>query len=111
MQHTTSDGTYTYTFDDEGNRTARFIDNDQDGEPSPGDTNVTTYAWDVRNRLSTITTWDTSQQPWTIDKEVFYTYDAYGRRILKEVDEDGDSLIDWQEGYVYDGAGSPRPLP
>ena len=47
----TSDGTYTYLYDAEGNRTHNFVDNDTDGQIGAGDTDVTQYAWDHRNRL------------------------------------------------------------
>ena len=33
-----SDGTYTYSYDAEGNRTAKFIDTNHDGELDAGDT-------------------------------------------------------------------------
>ena len=42
-----SDGTYRYAYDAEGNRTARFIDADADGQLDSGDANVTQYLWDA----------------------------------------------------------------
>ena len=36
-----SDGTYAYTYDEDGNRTARFIDVDEDGVLDTGDTDIT----------------------------------------------------------------------
>ena len=47
-----SDGTYTYQYDNEGNRTARFIDANSDGVLDSGDTSITIYVWDYRNRLA-----------------------------------------------------------
>jgi len=47
-----SDGTYAYTYDAEGNRTARFLDTDADGLLDAGDTDITAYTWDYRNRLT-----------------------------------------------------------
>ena len=41
----TSDGTYTYSYDANANRSARFIDNDSNGVLSTGDTSVTEYEW------------------------------------------------------------------
>ena len=52
----TSDGTYNYEYDNEGNRTAKFIDVNNDGILNTGDTDVTEYTWDYRNRLTTIVT-------------------------------------------------------
>ena len=85
-----SDGTYNYTYDDEGNRTKKTT-------ISSGD--YVEYAWDHRNRLTTVT-YRTSAHAKT--KEVFYTYDAFNRRIAKDVDTDGDGDIDTGERYVYD---------
>ena len=45
------DGTYHYSYDNEGNRTRRFIDNDDSNSYTAGDTVVTAYYWDHRNRL------------------------------------------------------------
>ena len=49
-----SDGTYTYYYDAEGNRTAKFIDADHDLLFDSGDSNITEYAWDNRNRLTEV---------------------------------------------------------
>jgi len=46
-----SDGTYRYLYDAEGNRTARFIDANQNGQLDAGDADITQYTWDHRNRL------------------------------------------------------------
>ena len=47
-------GMYTYSYDDEGNRTARWVD-EGDEELGTDDTDVTEYAWDHRNRLTRLT--------------------------------------------------------
>jgi YD repeat-containing protein len=70
----TNDGTYTYQYDNEGNRTKR--------------TNNTTseevvYEWDFRNRLTEVTFKD---EFGTTTKVVEYTHDAFNRRIGKAVD-------------------------
>ena len=88
----TSDSTYTYEYDKEGNRTTR--------------TNTTTYAvteytWDYHNRLTQVTEKDMMG---TTTKVVEYTYDVLDRRIAKEVDttspfDMADAAI---ERYVYD---------
>ena len=88
----TSDSTYTYEYDKEGNRTTR--------------TNTTTYAvteytWDYHNRLTQVTEKDMMG---TTTKVVEYMYDVLDRRIAKEVDttspfDMADAVI---ERYVYD---------
>ncbi len=87
-----SDGTYSYEYDDEGNRTKRT-------KTSTGE--VTEYEWDFRNRLTKVTEKDSSGN---VTKVVEYTYDVFNRRIAKEVDT--ASPFDMQdaaiERYVYD---------
>ena len=46
----TSDGTYRYLYDAEGNRTRKFRDQNANGQLDSGDTDITEYAWDHRNR-------------------------------------------------------------
>jgi RHS repeat-associated protein len=88
-----SDGTYSYTYDNEGNRTSRK--NIATGE-------VTAYSWDYHNRLTGVTTKDING---TLIKAVGYTYDVYDRRIGKSVDADGAGVAAPQtEWYVYDGS-------
>lgn len=74
-----SDGTYNYTYDGEGNRTSR--------------TNIATtetilYSWDHRNRLTKVEYRNTPTGPAT--KIVANTYDAFDRRVMKQVDANGD---------------------
>ena len=96
-----ADGTYAYTYDEEGNRTARFVDNDSDGELSSGDTDVTEYEWDHRNRLVKVTTRDTAGG--TATQIVEYAYD-YGQRWGRKVlDANGDGTADASTVFVYDG--------
>jgi RHS repeat-associated protein len=87
-----SDGTYNYTYDNEGNRTNRT---------SIATGELTRYTWDYRNRLTSVTTQDSSG---TVTKSVAYTYDVYGQRIAKSVDADGVGAATPQtERMVYDG--------
>ncbi|GAB5443819.1 MAG: hypothetical protein Fues2KO_41680 [Fuerstiella sp.] len=88
----TSDGTYNYEYDDEGNRTKKTT-------ISSGD--YVEYDWDHRNRLTTVT-FRTSTG--TKTKEVSYVYDAFDRRIAKDVDANGNGTIDSGERYVYDAS-------
>jgi RHS repeat-associated protein len=87
----TSDGTWNYTYDDEGNRTRK--------------TNIATgeyvdYTWDDRNRLTQVT-YKTSGG--TVTKQVTYRYDVNNRRIAEDVDTNGDGTPDRGNWYVYDG--------
>ena len=100
----TSDGTYVYTYDDGGNRTAKFVDTDSSGTISAGDTDITEYDWDYRNRLTTVTTFDdyTEYSDTNPDPTVKYTYDYANRLIGKTLDSDGDGTVDSSTVYVQD---------
>ncbi len=88
-----SDGTYDYEYDAEGNRTRKT-------EISSGD--YVEYAWDHRNRLTAVTFRNSSDVK---TKEVQYKYDAFDRRIAKDVDDNpGAPGFDRGERYVYDGS-------
>jgi RHS repeat-associated protein len=87
-----TDGNYTYAYDNEGNRTSRT-------HITTGE--VTQYTWDYHNRLTSVITKDSSS---TVTKSVEYTYDAYDRRIAKNIDSDGVGAAPVQtERMVYDG--------
>ena len=96
------DGTYRYAYDAEGNRTAKFIDKDGSQTLSVGDTDVTAYGYDQRNRLvavSHVNAWTTTQVAAVgafvttglpgSDLELRYTYDFADRRIRRSIDADG----------------------
>jgi RHS repeat-associated protein len=96
------DGTYRYAYDAEGNRTAKFIDKDGSQTLSVGDTDVTAYGYDQRNRLvavSHVNAWTTTQVAAVgafvttglpgSDLELRYTYDFIDRRIRRSIDADG----------------------
>ncbi len=93
------DGTYSYEYDNEGNR-ARRTHNVND--------TVTVYTWDDRNRLVTVTEYastadaDAEQNS---TKVVDYAYDAFNRWIGRTVDPDGDggSATIQETFFVYDG--------
>ncbi len=80
----TFDGTYTYSYDAEGNRTAKFVDTDVD---SVWDTNESgaAYTWDHRNRLTNVTFKNTSNQ---VTKTVDYEYDAFNQLVKRTLDSD-----------------------
>jgi RHS repeat-associated protein len=94
---TTSDGTYTYQYDGEGNRTRRT-------HIVTGA--VTEYTWDHRNRLTAITERASATGPITARFE--YTYDALNRRIAKSLDTNGDGTEDDRTYFVTDGLRTSR---
>ncbi len=95
------DGVYSYSYDPEGNRTARFIDSNANGLLDVGDTAATTYAWDHRNRLTRVTDYDLYGDPAT--RAIDYLYDTENRWIGRDVDSDGDGQFDSQTRFAYDG--------
>ena len=103
---TTSDGYYTYLYDDEGNLEYRFVDGDENGELSSAeyDTDVTEYKWDHRNRLETLTEYeDYGDIGVTPLSTVDYVYDCFNHRIGALYDTDGDSDCDVEDRYVWQG--------
>ena len=100
-----SDGTYTYAYDAEGNRTARFIDADQSGRLTAGDTQLTEYTWDARNRLVEVTERATVGSAAT--KAVDLYYDVEDRWIGENIDSDGDGRFDHATRFAYDGTQIP----
>ena len=120
-----SDGVYRFSSDAEGNRTAKFIDRDGDGVVSVGDTDVTVYGWDQRNRLvavSHVPGWTAAQGTAVAgfvatgaglpgsDLELRYSYDYADRRIRRAIDADGLAGVG-QESVSYAAyAGGDRTL-
>ena len=115
-----SDGTYSYQYDADGNRIARWIPGGS-GETAPGqnagDTNTTVYTWDNRDRLTSVTSYatDAAYTAGTPDQTVTYIYDAFNRWIGETIIQGGTTT---QTRYVYDGNqivvefdGSASPLP
>jgi RHS repeat-associated protein len=93
--------TFNYGYDNEGNRTLRFLDTNADDQWSSNEYG-TIYTWDHRNRLTNVTV---KQGPsgtatWTID----YEYDAFNQLINRTLDPDGagtGAAID-QTFYLYE---------
>lgn len=87
----TTDGTYTYEYDAEGNRTAK--ESISTGERVE-------YVWDFRNRLERVIFKDDMGA--TV-ASVRYIYDAQNHRIAKLFDTDGNGDLERTEGYIHDG--------
>ena len=87
-----SDGTYNYEYDGEGNLIKRT-------EIATGE--VMELSWDYRNRLIAVEVKDSNGD---VIESVEYVYDAFDRRLGKIVDADGDgSESAVAERFVYDG--------
>ncbi len=121
----TFDGTYRYAYDAEGNRTAKFRDTNTGGVLSAGDTDVTVYGYDQRNRLvavSHVNAWTAAQAtslgaftsqgtalPGS-DLELRYTYDYADRRIRRSMDTDGAAGAGGESVSFAAYAGDARTL-
>ena len=70
----TNDGTYSYTYDAEGNRLTRT-------KTATGE--VTEYTWDYHNRLTKVTE---KNSQGTVTQVVEYIYDVFNRRIGRKID-------------------------
>ena len=86
----TSDGTYNYTYDGEGNVLTK--------------TNISTgesveYTWDHRNRLTKVTYKNSGG---TATKIVEYAYDYGQRWVRKTLDTDADGTIESSTVFVHD---------
>jgi RHS repeat-associated protein len=90
------DGTYHFAYDYEGNRTFQFVS--ADGTLGSGDSDITKYAWDYRNRLTAVRHYTsyTNYQVDTPDQVVAYTYDYADRQIRRALTTGGST------SYVYD---------
>jgi YD repeat-containing protein len=96
------DGLYHYAYDAEGNRTRRWLDLAADDVLGPGDTDVTEYAWDHRNRLVQVTNRTSYASPSA--QVVDHAYDVFNRPIGRTVDPDGATGLGAieQTFYLYD---------
>ena len=108
-QMTTGAG-YSYQYDANGNRIAQWVDNNNVAEtsPQPGDSDITTYKWDNRNRLVEVDTYSTyaKYSAQTPDQTVTNVYDTSNRWIGETVttyDSSGVGTVVENRGFVYDG--------
>jgi RHS repeat-associated protein len=102
----TSNGTFHYEYDAEGNRSMRYIwtDANSNGEADPGErSQITEYTWDQRNRLVSVI--DRPSEGANSTQEVTYQYDYQNRLVRKNLDPDGASgyATMHQTAFVYDG--------
>jgi hypothetical protein len=79
------DGTYTYLYDLEGNRTAKFVDTDEEGDWDVGEAGEA-YTWDHRNRLVQV---DFKPDGETVDASIAYRYDVFNQLIARLYVNDG----------------------
>ncbi|GAB6188118.1 RHS repeat-associated core domain-containing protein [Thermopirellula anaerolimosa] len=96
-----SDGTYRYQYDAEGNRTYRFIDNNANGQLDQGDTDITKYNWDHRNRLYKVQ--HQASYAAAVDWVVRYFYDSENRLVRRLEDSNGDGDYEGKRVFLYDG--------
>src|SRR5690606_13218635 len=86
-----TDGTYNYEYDDEGNMTAKE-------EIASGER--IEYEWDHRNRLVRIVSKDEYD---AVTQVVEQTYDYQNRWVRSQIDADGDEDFDSERFFAYDG--------
>ena len=94
---TSTDGTYDYEYDGEGNRIKRT-------EISSGD--YEEYEWDHRNRLVSIKWYDSGGGSST--QTITYSYDAFNRLTQRSFDADGDGSGTATDTFFagFDGLGA-----
>ena len=98
------DGTFTYTYDADGNRTARVRKS-----AAAADDRTVEYAWDHRHRLTSVTFRNNSG---TVTKTVAFTYDALDRRIAQTVTSyvGGSPDATTSEFYVHSAGAAVRAV-
>jgi RHS repeat-associated protein len=94
----TNDGTFTYTFDADGNRLTR--ERDVLSPPKPDD--LVSYTWDARNRLTGVEdfSWNAATTSFVETESIAYTYDVFDHLIERVDDLIGTGTTTTQ--YVWD---------
>ena len=111
------DGMYYYTYDAEGNRTARYeIASGTDmapgvqSDPNSDAVNITIYTWNNANQMTSATFYATAAD-WTAgtvnaigEYQVTYALDAFGRMVTRTAAlGNGTSTTTSSENFIYDG--------
>ena len=91
----TSDGTFNYTYDNEGNRLTKTRISS-----ATVDDYKTEYTWDHRNRLTSVVLKNNSNAK---KKDLLYDYDHLNRLVRRKADNDGNGTIDQTDVYAHDG--------
>ncbi|HVA50387.1 MAG TPA: RHS repeat-associated core domain-containing protein [Pirellulales bacterium] len=90
----TSDGTFNYQHDADGNTTVRTrISTNYASDYQ------TTYSWDYRNRLTDVEYYDNNS---VLTEHVHYVYDVFDHLLATEVDTTGSGTYNEIEHYVLD---------
>ena len=106
------DGTYYYTYDAEGNRTAKWIDNNgtPEGSPQPNDTDITIYTWNNANEMTSAKYYNTYSDyhngtvTATGEYAITYGNDAFGRMVMRTaVVGQGGTTTTSTENFIYCG--------
>jgi RHS repeat-associated protein len=91
---TSSDGTYNYGYDADGNLVSRTqIANTYSTDYK------TIYTWDYRNRLTDVENYDNNG---VLTQHVHYVFDVFDHLIATEVDTTGDGTYNVIDHYVLD---------
>jgi RHS repeat-associated protein len=93
---TSSDGTYNYLYDADGNRVSRtHIAGTYSTDYK------TTYTWDYGNRLTDVENYDNNG---VLKQHVHYVFDVFDHLIATEVDTTGGGTYNVIDHYVFDVA-------
>jgi RHS repeat-associated protein len=96
-------GPYRYDYDGEGNRTLRYVDDDDDVFDS-GDTDITVYQWDHRNRLVSVVDYLNYENYCTgiaaASQAVEYVYDPFNQLVGRTLTVAG--TLDVIQAFVHD---------
>ncbi|HVC95125.1 MAG TPA: RHS repeat-associated core domain-containing protein [Pirellulales bacterium] len=96
----TSDGTFNYTYDHEGNRVSRTRISS-----ATANDYLTTYTWDYRNRLTDVDYYNNSS---VLTKHIHYVYDVFDHLIGTEIDATGSGSYSSSEWYALDITADPN---
>src|SRR6516164_9475198 len=86
-----SDGTYNYLYDANGNMTKKTT-------ISSGA--YVTYTWDYHNRLTDVKFYTSAN---VLTEHINYVYDVFDRLIEKQLDPTGGGTYTSKQSFVYDG--------